>query len=308
MSLNEEIQKLNKLLEDGAITQEEFENLNEQLTGVSNETQDNPELTVVNKEKTKNDLSTEMHNKLFLNNFKSISLKVFNEIQNNNGMAGSKIGTSVLYAVLTQVSITIAFLIALFGFIPALLAQSPGDAVFITNTLMYMFMLLAFVFWIAQLSSLNSAGKIFKNRLETLAMLSHIDERIFIIHDPELIELKGLKIGQEFGGGILTFFDKSKNFAVIFAKNDLDGKYTHKEAIDACKRYSSEGYNDWILPSSNEIMLAQKSSKKHSFPGLANSHYCSSDFVWVSVFKDEISFDRFNLSTGLVRPIRIVPL
>ena len=57
--------------------------------------------------------------------------------------------------------------------------------------------------------------------------------------------------------------------------NDLDGKYTWAQAKLACESLSVSGYDDWYLPSREELILLFE--KKDDIGNLKHELYWSSD-------------------------------
>lgn len=67
-----------------------------------------------------------------------------------------------------------------------------------------------------------------------------------------------IKIGDEYGGGIIFHLDEGNMSGLIAAKQNLPGKYSYYEAIGACNNCIESGYDDWRLPSKWEWSLLCK--------------------------------------------------
>ncbi len=64
-----------------------------------------------------------------------------------------------------------------------------------------------------------------------------------------------LKIGDKFGGGKIAFMDTTGKHGLIAAEADLPGgdKYIWEVAKKACEDLRENGFNDWYLPSKDEL-------------------------------------------------------
>ena len=306
MSVNEEINKLKKLLEDGAITQDEFEHLHEQVLRTQNELSEYYDLANSEEHKFEKDSISNAHLKAAENNLKVSIIRGLKDFHVKLSKAGLNISSSVTSAVASQILLVIAFLVIVFGYIPISMQIATGsktiDDAMAIIIIIVLLLLFSFISWVNQLIKLNRAGEL----MNSLIQFSYKEDGINIIPDRERKELKGLKIGQEFGGGILAFFDESKMFAVITAKNALNDKYTYDKAIDACKDFSTNDYNDWSLPSPSDLILIHKNLKENSSFKINGFFWCG-DYSLVStggigIVKDD---DLRPKTKGLVRPIRI---
>ncbi|MGB7511331.1 MAG: TIR domain-containing protein [Pelodictyon phaeoclathratiforme] len=120
---------------------------------------------------------------------------------------------------------------------------------------------------------------------------------------------KAFTIGDKYGGGKVAFIDATGQHGLIAAEADLPGgnKYTWNAAKKACKELKENGYNDWFLPSKEE--LNQLYHNRSAVGGFAFGIYWSSteyaaDVAWNQVFGN--GSQRYNVkgSEWRVRPVR----
>ena len=121
-----------------------------------------------------------------------------------------------------------------------------------------------------------------------------------------------LKIGDEFGGGVIVFIPKSSSgvavpHGLIAADEDLPGLFNWKDGRSACENLELNGYNDWQLPDKDELQKLFVS--KRVIGGFAESNYWNateSDKLkaWAQDFSKG-SQSLFNKGDSLrVRPVR----
>ena len=117
-----------------------------------------------------------------------------------------------------------------------------------------------------------------------------------------------LKIGDEYGGGIVFFVDAAHKHGMIAAKTDLPGPYfTWEEAKKACEDLVENGYSDWYLPSKDELdMLYFEKSAVGGFEsvGYWSSTELSEDSAWFQLFGRGYKLDTYKFNGALVRPVR----
>ena len=120
------------------------------------------------------------------------------------------------------------------------------------------------------------------------------------------------KIGDNYGGGIVFFVDKSGQHGLIAAKTDIlgrssgsasDGRFIWPDAQAKCSDLVSNGYSDWILP--NKEQLKQLYLQKSIVGGFTGTGYWSStvsmaDRAWVQLFSNGIQLS-FNTIHYFVR-------
>ena len=117
-----------------------------------------------------------------------------------------------------------------------------------------------------------------------------------------------LKIGDYYGGGKVAWLDSTGKHGLIAAKADLPGgdKYTWEAAKKACKELNENGYNDWYLPSKDELNLFY--INRIAIGGFAAHNYWSStengaDYAWLQNFYSGDQNFNFN-HEWRVRPVR----
>ncbi len=85
--------------------------------------------------------------------------------------------------------------------------------------------------------------------------------------------IEKLKIGDEYAGGIIFYLDASGKHGKVMSKNDI-GDLTWFEADSNCKNLILNGYDDWYLPSIQE--LTQIYSVKEIIGPFSTQFYWSS--------------------------------
>jgi serine/threonine protein kinase len=70
-----------------------------------------------------------------------------------------------------------------------------------------------------------------------------------------------LKIGQKHQGGIIFYLDESSEHGKVCTISDL-GFYTWQEAVNECDNSNIGGYNNWYLPTLDELKQINKNEKK----------------------------------------------
>jgi hypothetical protein len=78
-----------------------------------------------------------------------------------------------------------------------------------------------------------------------------------------------IKIGSQYGGGIIFYVDHTGQHGLIAAKSDMpgysaaiaalkglsEGLFNWEDAVRSCKKSESNGYSDWFLPDKEQINL-----------------------------------------------------
>ncbi len=116
------------------------------------------------------------------------------------------------------------------------------------------------------------------------------------------------KIGDNYGGGIVFFVEKSGQHGLIAAKADIagrssgsvsDGRFIWPDAQEKCNSLVSNGYSDWFLP--NREQLKQLYLQKSIVGGFTGTGYWSSTMstserAWAQLFSNgiQLSFNRFH--------------
>ena len=87
-----------------------------------------------------------------------------------------------------------------------------------------------------------------------------------------------LEIGQYYQGGIIFHLDENAEHGLIAAKKDLD-ECNWYDAKEKCEELKLNGYDDWYLPSKDELFILHKSY--YSVGGFSDSRY-NGRFYWSS--------------------------
>ncbi|WP_076789209.1 DUF1566 domain-containing protein [Chlorobium sp. KB01] len=76
-----------------------------------------------------------------------------------------------------------------------------------------------------------------------------------------------IKIGAQYGGGIIFFIDQTGVHGLIAAKSDMEGSspgiaamkglseglFNWPDAVEACRKSETGGFRDWILPDKEQL-------------------------------------------------------
>jgi len=93
-----------------------------------------------------------------------------------------------------------------------------------------------------------------------------------VIEKKESETQKNLKIGQKYEGGIIFHLDNSGNHGKICATTDL-GAFSWESALEICTNSKINGFNDWSLPSMEELRMIYKN--RNEIGGFNNYWYWS---------------------------------
>jgi len=116
-----------------------------------------------------------------------------------------------------------------------------------------------------------------------------------------------LNIGDEFQGGIIFYLDDSNEHGLIVSKQDLSGTADWDEAIKFCMDHRAGGFEDWRLPSIEELNLLylnkDETGNFERFSYWSATEYAQ-HFAWFQNFYNGMQENDFKDNTCYVRPIR----
>ena len=116
-----------------------------------------------------------------------------------------------------------------------------------------------------------------------------------------------LRVGSKYAGGIVFYLDKTGSHGLVCSDKDFL-KVTWAEASRLCLESNHNSYNDWRLPTKDELNLLYQN--RDVVGGFANDKYWSStdyshDGMWVCRFNDgsqgAYHKDQFNFYVRAVR-------
>ena len=84
-------------------------------------------------------------------------------------------------------------------------------------------------------------------------------------------QMSNFNIGQTFGGGIIYFVDGTGQHGLISSTNDQNNSIDYFSANNLCQGLSLNGYNDWRIPSKDELI--QLYNQRNVVGGFAISGY-----------------------------------
>lgn len=97
---------------------------------------------------------------------------------------------------------------------------------------------------------------------------------LFFIAGCKKDDTENLEVGMTYQGGIIFYFDATKQHGLIAASEDQEGTYTWQQALTVCDELILNGYDDWYLPSNVE--LDRLYLKKDIIGGFTDDIYWSS--------------------------------
>lgn len=62
-----------------------------------------------------------------------------------------------------------------------------------------------------------------------------------------------LKIGKQYGGGIVFYIDKTGQHGLIVAEKDFSEELNWHDAVNVCNKLTLNGYSDWVLPDIKQL-------------------------------------------------------
>ena len=83
-----------------------------------------------------------------------------------------------------------------------------------------------------------------------------------------------VKIGDEYGGGIVFYVDGTGNHGLVAAKADFLEEMNWEDAKSACESLVSNSYSDWFLPNKEQLNLLY--NKRSAVGGFSGYGYWSS--------------------------------
>ena len=116
-----------------------------------------------------------------------------------------------------------------------------------------------------------------------------------------------LNNGDEFQGGIIFHLDETNEHGLIVSKQDLSATADWDEAIKFCTDYRAGGFDDWRLPTIDELARVYKN--KDQVGSFVRFSYWSSTeyaehFAWFLHFYTGDRDNDFKDNTCYVRAIR----
>jgi len=116
-----------------------------------------------------------------------------------------------------------------------------------------------------------------------------------------------VKIGDEYGGGIVFYVDGTGNHGLVAAKADFLEEMNWEDAKSACESLVSNSYSDWFLPNKEQLNLLY--NKRSAVGGFSvNSYWSSSEsganYAWYQYFGDGSQSDDHKYFSIRVRAVR----
>ncbi len=126
-----------------------------------------------------------------------------------------------------------------------------------------------------------------------------------------------MNIGEEYGGGIVFFVDKTLKHGLIAAKEDMPGHslgseerlFTWSDAVAVCRDFVSNGYSDWFLPDKEQLnQLYFQKAAVSGFADYSTGYWSSSETsgfnAWLQLFINGFQSIGHKLYVNRVRAVR----
>jgi len=122
------------------------------------------------------------------------------------------------------------------------------------------------------------------------------------------LDANSSRTGETFQGGIIIYTDVKGEYGLICSHEDL-GKCNWNNAINLCSNYKGGDFNDWRLPSKDELLIIYEFLHKKGIGGFTLGKYWSSSelvagFAWIQYFSNGFQNDRFKYFQSYVRAVR----
>jgi serine/threonine protein kinase len=126
------------------------------------------------------------------------------------------------------------------------------------------------------------------------------------IKEAPIVSITNLKIGQKYQGGIIFYLDNSEKHGLACTESDL-GKFEWQDAINRCRNSKLNGFNDWYLPSKEDLKKLYQLRK--TIGGFAFNFYWSSTEdgnvnSWGQDFTNGFNYASYKVNYNYVRAVR----
>lgn len=237
MKTSKENEKLESLLAQGAITEDEYNTLIKKNQNISSGQGKKADITSESSPDAKKDIKI---------------VDAPSRYPEDVVKAGSHIQKAVGNKIASVIFNALAIIVFLYILIDSLPNIVQGRVDFLEIAIIPLFfMFIGFIFWVFYLKNLSRSGLY----LQTSEAIYRGRGSIKITPSVKRQESKGLKVGQKFEGGIIGFFSESGEYVGIVAESDLPEKMNYDQAKISLEKFNSNGYTDWSLPDHNEMRV-----------------------------------------------------
>lgn len=79
--------------------------------------------------------------------------------------------------------------------------------------------------------------------------------------------VKSFRIGQDYQGGVIAYINSDGKSGIIIQKANMPKLYNWIEAKSVCNNLVEQGYDDWYLPSIDELALMKENKRVLNISG-----------------------------------------
>jgi hypothetical protein len=128
-------------------------------------------------------------------------------------------------------------------------------------------------------------------------------------HNTTSVQNSRLKLGDHNSGGIIFYLDQTGEHGKVCAAEDQNSNSNWIDANTSCNYSNLNGYNDWYLPTQDDLERMYQKLHKNGIGAFATTYYWSSSEynsanVWIQSFNSGSQFVSSKSKIYHVRAVR----